>query len=160
MSEISNPDSKESDSRECVICYLLSVNPDDQVTCGVCSHAVCSDCYRQLRSLLCPMCRTRYPSGDHPTLGNSNFHLIMMKLLLLHEQRRLLNQCRIIWQLHLHYLRSKVGLGDLSIMIMIGETDILLARVQVTIGDADRSIEDLYTQLLSNELRGNQSQSD
>lgn len=158
MNEISDPESEESG--ECVICYLLSVNPDDQVICGVCSHPVCSDCYRQLRRLLCPMCRTRYPSGDHPLLGNSEFHLIMMELLLLHEQRRILNQCRIIWQLHLHYLRSKVGLGDLSIMIMIGETDILLARVQVAIDNADRSIEDLYTQLTNNELRGNQSQSD
>ena len=159
MSELREPESKEG--RECVICYVVQTTSDEQVICCVCSHAVCRNCYRQLRRLQCPMCRTRYPGIEHPLLGmdTSAFHSLLTELVLLQEQRRLLSEYRVLSELHMRYLRSKIGLGDMSIMIMIGEVDILLARVDVALNNVDVSLSELYRQL-SNELRGNQSQSD
>ena len=162
MNEIINTIEPDGNT-ECVICYQPP--GDDKVTCDTCRHLVCRECYNQLQQMKCPMCRTRYP-GSHPLLSmvdNSHFHLIVMELVLLYEQRRILNQCRTIWDLHLRYLRRTVGMGDMAIMIMIGETDLILGRVSTAITQVDQSIEELYSTLLgresSSESRSDESDS-
>lgn len=136
-------------NEECVICYN-EIN-DDKIQCSTCSHTVCTACYVQLQRLRCPMCRMSY-LPEHPILGDgggeSQLSVLMLELLLLTEQKRILERCRDIWKLHLLYLRTQVGLGNIDVMIGMGEMDILIARTMASLRQVNSSIHSICREIL------------
>ncbi len=45
-------------------CFICDTNQaqDQMVDCNTCFKIVCVDCYRNLKKLICPFCRTEYPN--------------------------------------------------------------------------------------------------
>jgi hypothetical protein len=139
-------------NQDCVICYT-TIEESTAVTCRVCNHTICRECYNRLIRLKCPMCRTYYHNS---VVGNieSRLQLALMEIIVLYEQRNVLLECRTFWQFHLNYLRSQVessiekGNGEL-VNEMIGETDLTIAEIEIALGHIDSSIEQLYSTIIN-----------
>jgi hypothetical protein len=55
---------------ECRICYSEK-EKETFVDCQQCKHGICLDCFDNLRTYICPYCRTQYNNSSEPPFSLS-----------------------------------------------------------------------------------------